>query len=767
MGVLINAMVLLGSSLMVYNIISFVRFTHAMRSSKNWNGPNSVLYVPLSLLIFFLFGYLVVGIFGQPDIIVGSILLGGSIFVSIILWVIFQITGSMDESGNRTASLYDDLRKGLDSLSREYAAVFVVNLTKDEIEERMGSGMYASDCDASSYSELIEHRSKHLLSTPTLINGYGVLTREGLLQCHQNGENAVEEIVFCRMDDGQKCFVKLEVRLAVQPDVGDVMAFITEAKSNDALVNDTILNKALIEQFDMICYLMDGSYRVVIGDGERIGRGSLFPYRREGTYDEYLHERVEPVLTGYEQERTATLEALSMAKAEEFLGHDEPYEVNISCEIDGEVFYKRFVYYVINREVKFYLLMKSDTTDVRREEMERAEMLAEALAESERASELKTTFLSNMSHDIRTPMNAIVGYTEFARHCNDFDQTQKYLEKIDASSKYMLALINDVLEMSRIESGHIDLEPEPCDLKKLMDDVRNMFQTQMDAKHVGFVVDSSQVRNKCVSCDTVRLNRVLLNLVSNAYKFTPEGGDVTVSLSQVADSKEGQGTYELVVSDTGIGMSEEFAARVFEAFERERNTTVSGIQGTGLGMAITKRIVDMMGGSIEIHSKEGEGTTFIVTLSFELCEDKVEAETSQQDNDEPKADLEGLRILLAEDNEVNREIAMILLEEIGFEVDAVVNGQEAVNALVEAGPGRYDIVITDIQMPVLNGLDEARAIRALPDPELASIPIVAMSANAFQEDVRAAYDAGIDGYTAKPIDVGAMLDELERVMSQR
>ncbi len=764
MSALIYVMIFLGSCLMVYNIVRYVSFIRMMVQSKNWSGPHVVLQIPFVLLVFFLIGYVAVGLFGKPDIVIGGILLGGSVFVSIILWVIFQIFGRMEESGNRTTSLYDELKRGLDALSHEYAAVFEVNLTQDRIEERMGKGIYETYQEAHTYSEFIDNLLRHVVGTTDEGSDLILLTRKGLLRCYESGRVAVDKTMLCRTDDGNKCFVRLETRLATQPGAGDVMAFVTETMCNDALVTETILNKALIEQFDMICYLMDGAYRVVIGDGEHIGRGSLFPYEREGTYDEYLHERVEPVLHGTPEERQDAIEALSMASVEKALAQSEPYEVGISCDIEGELFHKNFVYYVIDRGAHFYLLMKSDTTAAHREEMKRAEVLTEALEEAEHASELKTTFLSNMSHDIRTPMNAIVGYTEFARRCDDFAQTQDYLEKIDASSKYMLALINDVLEMSRIESGKLDLEPEPCDIVEMMDDLRDMFQTQMDAKGVSFAVVTSDVHDRYVSCDTVRLNRVLLNLVSNAYKFTPEDGVVRVVLSQLENATEGQGTYEILVSDTGIGMSEEFAERVFDAFERERTTTASGIQGTGLGMAITKRIVDMMGGSIVVHSKEGKGTTFVVTLTFELCEGWDGAEHSDEHGAEAQYDLEGLRILLAEDNDVNREIAMILLEEMGFVVEPVVNGQEAVDALVKAGPGHYDIVVTDIQMPVLNGLDEARAIRALEDRELASIPIVAMSANAFQEDVRAAYDAGIDGYTAKPIDVGALLDELERVM---
>ena len=764
MSALIYVMIFLGSCLMVYNIVRYVSFIRMMVHSKNWSGPHVVLQIPFVLLVFFLIGYVAVGLFGKPDIVIAGILLGGSVFVSIILWVIFQIFGRMEESSNRTASLYDELKRGLDTLSHEYAAVFEVNLTKDRIEERMGKGIYETYREARTYTEFIDNLLRHVVGTTDEGGDLILLTRRGLLRCYESGRVAVDKTMLCRTEDGNKCFVRLETRLAMQPGAGDVMAFVTETMCNDALVTETILNKALIEQYDMICYLMDGAYRVVIGEGERIGRGSLFPHEREGTYDEYLRERVGPVLHGTPEERTDAIEALSMASVEEALTQREPYEVNISCDIDGSLFHKRFIYYVIDRGAHFYLLMKSDTTAVRSEEMKRAEVLTEALEEAEHASELKTSFLSNMSHDIRTPMNAIVGYTEFARRCDDFEQTQAYLEKIDASSKYMLALINDVLEMSRIESGRMDLEPEPCDLVEMMGDVRDMFQTQMDAKHVSFVVDTSHVADKSVQCDTVRLNRVLLNLLSNAYKFTPEGGSVRVTLRQLGEAAEGRATYELTVSDTGIGMSEEFAARVFDAFERERTTTASGIQGTGLGMAITKRVVDMMGGSIVVQSKEGEGTTFVVTLPFELSDGQDEPAVTDQERDAEPVDLEGLRILLAEDNEINREIAILLLEELGFEVEAVVNGQEAVDALVKAGPGHFDIVVTDIQMPVLNGLDEARTIRALDDRELARIPIVAMSANAFQEDVRAAYDAGIDGYTAKPIDVGALLDELERVM---
>ena len=301
----------------------------------------------------------------------------------------------------------------------------------------------------------------------------------------------------------------------------------------------------------------------------------------------------------------------------------------------------------------------------------------------------------------------------------------------------------------------------------LMDDVRSLFESQMDEKHIDFTVDTSQVEVGCVYCDKTRLNRVLLNLISNAYKFTPEGGQVSVTLAQLDGAPEGYGSYELRVKDSGIGMSEEFAARVFDAFERERNTTTSGIQGTGLGMAIAKRIVDAMGGTIEMHTALGQGTEFIVRLTLELQKD-ARSGAIVSDCCRPKplqVDFTGKKALLVEDNEVNREIAAMILGSLGLEIEQAVDGKQALDMLVSAGAGAYDIVVTDIQMPVMDGYEEARAIRALDDPVLSGIPIVAMSANAFQEDVRASREAGMNAHVAKPIDVGALSHALMEALA--
>ena len=409
---------------------------------------------------------------------------------------------------------------------------------------------------------------------------------------------------------------------------------------------------------------------------------------------------------------------------------------------------------------------------------------AQLIAEKERAEEAnkaKSTFLSNMSHDIRTPMNAIVGYLNIAKdlnsNCENCDSCNRkncpnrvpdkiydFLKKIDASSQHLLALINDVLEMSRIESGKMELEFIDMNIVTALNEVYDMFATQMAGKKISFSVDTVEISNKFVVCDKNRLNRVLLNLLSNAYKFTPEGGKITVTLKQTGGT-DTVGSYELHVKDSGIGMTPEFAAKVFEAFERERTSTVSKIQGTGLGMAITKSIVDLMGGEIKVITAPGEGTEFVINVDFELSENMSE-ETAEEINQPAQViNFEGKKLLLTDDIEVNREIAKMLLESEGFIVDTACDGSEAVEKVAASKPGDYDAVLMDIQMPIMNGYEAAKKIRALPDKKLAKIPIIAMTANAFSEDVKNALEAGMNAHVAKPIDVPKMMETLAKVLT--
>ena len=384
--------------------------------------------------------------------------------------------------------------------------------------------------------------------------------------------------------------------------------------------------------------------------------------------------------------------------------------------------------------------------------------------EAEQSNKAKTNFLSNMSHDIRTPMNAIIGYTTLLRKEKNLPpKADEYLNKIEASNKHLLALINDILDMSRIESGKMELNPIKADLIKTMDEVRDMFATQMITKSIEYTVKTENITNKTVLCDTNYLNRVLLNLISNAYKFTSEGGKVSVTLKQVG-ANEGVGSYELKVKDTGMGMSPEFAAKVFEAYSRDK--TVNKIQGTGLGMAITKSIVELMNGIIEVKSKKGKGTEFIVKINFPLVEEETVDENEKfEENKKHEINFKGMKILLVEDNLVNREIASLILTEFGFVIDTAENGKEAVEKFSASKAGDYDLILMDVQMPIMNGYEASKEIRKLKNPQLANIPIIAMTANAFSEDIQAAKDAGMNSHIAKPIDIPKMIETLTEVLT--
>ena len=605
-----------------------------------------------------------------------------------------------------------------------------------------------------------------------------------------------------------------------------------------------------------------------------------------------------------ESSRADYLEYIDMSTVVERLG--EKNILSFTCQrTDGSWMLSLIVpqRYDEQGNIDAVLIANRDVTAEKKREMEQDEALRNALAAAEHASRAKSTFLSSMSHDIRTPMNAIIGFTALAQtHMDEPAQVQDYLEKISTSSTHLLSLINDILDMSRIESGTVKLDEKPVHIPDILHDLRAMIQGLVNAKNQNLYIDAQDVVNEDVIADKLRLNQILLNIVSNAIKFTEPGGDIMVRLKEKPCQLKNYTSYELSVKDNGIGMSKDFIEHVFDTFAREQSSTVSGIQGTGLGMAITKNIVEMMGGQIKVESEEGKGSVFTVTLSFRLADEPVQMEPIPDllgaralvvDDDlntcrsvskmlrdikmrpdwtasgkeaivraqdaadmkdeyqvyiidylmpdmngietvrrirkvisadvpiivltaydwadfehearqagvtafvskpifmselrkvlmQPKAgeqmatveeavtqekvhDYRGKRILLVEDNELNREIATAILEETGMSIDSADDGDVAVAMIEEAPADRYDLILMDIQMPKMDGYTATREIRTLSDNKKANIPIVAMTANAFEEDKRRAYKAGMNGHIIKPISIEAIFEVLNEIFDE-
>ena len=412
------------------------------------------------------------------------------------------------------------------------------------------------------------------------------------------------------------------------------------------------------------------------------------------------------------------------------------------------------ILFIRNRQNNMFVEERQRQEEAYKKELEdKNRELELAIKQEAKANRSKQEFLFNMSHDIRTPMNAIIGFTSLAQsHLDDKELLDSYLKKISTSSEYLLSLINDVLDMSRIESGKLKIEESNVYLPSILDDIRDIVSSNVQKKQLSLNINIVDLKDSNVLTDPLKLKQVLLNVVANAIKFTPSGGYVNLSLVQ----KDGYGNYDFIVEDNGIGISKEFQEHIFEQFAREATSTVSRVQGTGLGLSISKAIVDMMGGSISVESESGKGSKFTISLCFKVTDETTDNKTISSNNiiDTNK------KVLLVEDNELNYEIAKTVLEEAGFRVDGASNGKEAVD---KASDNAYDVILMDIQMPIMDGYEATKELRRLGN----KTPIIAMTANAFSEDRKKAKDVGMDGYIPKPINVNKLVSTIMNILSDQ
>lgn len=404
------------------------------------------------------------------------------------------------------------------------------------------------------------------------------------------------------------------------------------------------------------------------------------------------------------------------------------------------------------------ILAMRDIEELKQKELAQQKALMKATAAAEAANQAKTKFLFNMSHDIRTPMNAIMGFTALMEDSIDNrEKSLSYLKKISRSSDLLLSMLNEVLEMSRIESGKVVIKEKLCQPEKFVNTLNTVFENQMKEKGIDFQI-SCDIIHKLVMADTAKVREIVLNIVSNAYKYTPSGGKITVSMEELPSYKENHALIQLIIKDTGLGMSKEFLPHIFEEFSREQSVTESKIEGSGLGMPIVKKLVDLMDGSISIKSELGKGTEFILLLHHRIPDGE---ERINDDTTESTLPLfKGKRVLIAEDNDLNAEIATMILENYGFTVDVAEDGVICLEKLSEVTGNYYDLILMDIQMPNMDGYTATQKIRQLPDDEKANIPIIAVTANAFEEDKLHAFETGMNEHVAKPIIIDEFIQKI-------
>ena len=481
-------------------------------------------------------------------------------------------------------------------------------------------------------------------------------------------------------------------------------------------------------------------------------------------YDESIKEYADVVVAPEDRKRFLEVTEFN-ALMEYFKNNDNECIIEYDVIVNGgrRRYQGKFTLSLQDPEgAKIYVGVR-DITLIEEERTEYNRKLMSALAQAEEANKGKSYFLFNMSHDIRTPLNAIIGYSELAKnHLDEKEVLDDYIYKIQTCGRQLLGLIGDVLDMAKIESGNLEISEKPCLCQDLMSDI--MISVNESAKKKGLEFEASG--NACHStilCDKVKVQKILLNILSNAVKYTPKGGKISLSVQEKIREDEGLSDFTFVVKDNGIGISKEFLPYIFNSFSRERNATISGVSGTGLGMTITKRLVDAMGGKIEVESQQNMGTTVTVSITFS----RLVGLEEKREEIIPDAFLKDIRVLLVEDNEINGEIASEMLRELKVNVDLVTNGKECIDALLEKDAGYYDLVLMDIQMPVMDGYEATRIIRRFSDKDKRLIPVIAMTANAFEEDKQKAFQSGMNGHLAKPVEMRHLIQALKSAIGKK
>lgn len=573
-------------------------------------------------------------------------------------------------------------------------------------------------------------------------------------------ENGIKEVLMpCYIELPERLggkYVLFKVSLVETPDTGDITGILTVTDITEKTIQEKIIKMLSSLDYDLVADvdLIHDRYEVVSG-------GDVNIEETQGSQIARVNRIVEELVVDMEKDYVRDM--LDPSKMLERLKDRDFYSFRYSVKIGADtILTKNMIVCAIDLRMGRVCFVRTDVTEILETERRVKYDLEKALLEAEKASKVKSEFLSSMSHDIRTPMNAIVGMTALASaDVSNPEKIQDYLKKISVSSQHLLSLINDILDMSQIEQSKIHMNIQAIHMDEIIDQIFSIMNSQAKDAELQFVVECEEIEHPCFLGDMLRIKQILLNLLSNAFKFTAAGGKVVFRTEEIPASKDTGVRYRFTVSDTGIGMTQQFMEHLFEPFCRSEK--VNKVEGTGLGLSITKGLVELMGGEIRVESQLNCGTTFRIEIEFERVVERMDCKSCAKENDSEES-LEGRHFLLVEDNAINSEILGELLQMRGATYTLRENGLEAVEEFKNSRPRTYDAILMDIQMPVMNGHEATKEIRKLSRPDAKEIVIVAMTANAFAEDVQKARDAGMDGHIAKPVDMKLLCNTLSKLL---
>jgi len=676
------------------------------------------------------------------------------------LYAVYTDITDLKKQEERLKEQYDAAQTFLNSVSGTYIAARRINLTRNRIESVEGKNPLAEAKGLTVYDDYVEALLSAVPGKTDREKCAAFYSREDLLTAYDRGERSRSLEYPYRTPDGNMAWVRNTINLTKRPGNGEVIAFSAVSDINREKIIGTVMDKLAMTHYDNICCFDAANGRIIyffspngLLGGRRIASGDSF----ESVMREYNGGYIVPA------DRAACTEYMQIQNILRLLDAGERCATTFSVMENGEQRIKLAEFFYVDREYRLIGLVRTDYTDTQRKQLAQEARLRAALDDAKQATAAKSDFLSRMSHDIRTPLNGIIGMTYLTEGLELPEKARENLRKIDTSSKFLLSLINDILDLTKVESDKIELHPEPYSPREFYDYMDSVFKPLCESKNQTFLVDAHQPADVLPLLDKLRVNQILFNLLSNAVKYTPEGGTIVYRADFGEPDRNGKMPIRIEIRDNGRGMSEAFQKHLFEPFTQERRKDASDARGSGLGLAIVKRLVDLMGGAIAVASKLGEGTVFTVSLTADSVPFFAPSGTKVQDTPDLNADrLAGRHVLLCEDHPLNQEIAAALLNERRISVTLAEDGKDGVELFRKSMPGYFDIVLMDIRMPVMDGYEAARAIRALNRPDAKKIPIIAMTADAFTDDIQKCLDAGMDGHIAKPIEP----NRLYRVLSE-